>query len=87
MILLYHVVFSQDFARSSIIDIQLGSEYVSLWEFRQKVSNWTSFTIFAKSFILDVWQGFEHASEVSGFVLALSLWIVTWTGKCQKKFL
>ena len=72
------------FAKSSILDVWLGSEYASVYsslhnkDIVAEVNNY-----FRESFISDVWQGSEYTSEVSHFVLLVSLFILIWTGKCQ----
>ena len=64
------------FAKTSIWDFRLSSEYASVY-------NSLGLGIFAKSFILVIWYGSEYASEVSPFVLMFCLWTLIWTGKCQ----
>ena len=72
------------FAKSSILDVWLGSEYASVYSsLHSKDIVAEVYNYFRESFISDVWQGSEYISEVSHFVLLVSLFILIWTGKCQ----
>ena len=33
------------------------------WSFEEKINDFQSVTIFAKSYILDIWQGSEYTSD------------------------
>ena len=78
----FYELFSQK-APSQMFDWVLNTHLYIMVQIKTIVSIRKPLSIFAKSFILDVWQGFEYISKVSRFVLRFSLWTLICTSKCQ----
>ena len=70
------IKFSKQIGNSyaKIINTKVNSKPVKRWDgaFCKNVKNEKPFTIFAKTSILDVWQGSEYASELASKVKAVS---------------